>query len=78
VPVRASCVTAKGFGAAAGSRRRAACELRLAAPAAAPLQPVSPDRLLVALFGALALGSGALLAALWAERRRLDALGFEL
>lgn len=62
----------------ATERSMARAELRLAAPAAAPLQPVSPDRLLVALFGALALGSGALLAALWAERRRLDALGFEL
>ncbi|MEO5641064.1 MAG: hypothetical protein ABIQ98_04780 [Sphingomicrobium sp.] len=62
----------------ATERSMARAELRLAAPAAVPLRPVSPDRLFAALFGALALGTATLLAALWAERRRLDALRFDI
>lgn len=48
-------------------------ELRLAAPAAPPLRPSSPDRLLLSLFGALALGIAGALTGLWLQRPRLDA-----
>jgi len=52
-------------------------ELRLAVPASIPLRPVSPDRPLSILFGALAGGLFAVFGSIWAERRRLGALRFE-
>lgn len=45
-------------------------ELRLVAPATAPLRPISPDRLLLALAGALAGGTAGLAIALWWSRMR--------
>ena len=57
----------------ATDRSIARSELRLAAPAAPPLRPSSPDRLLLSLFGALALGIAGALAGLWLQRPRLDA-----
>lgn len=65
-----------GFVQRATERSMARPELRLAVSPSVPLEPVSPDRLLLALFGGMALGVLAALGTIWLERRRLAALRF--